>query len=46
MKDRKDRRGRRLFVATHRQYLMFVLGNVDQTRAEQVFDKARNKIHE
>jgi hypothetical protein len=46
MKAQKDRRGRRLFVATHRQYLMFVIGNADRIRAEQVFDRARNRIHE
>jgi hypothetical protein len=26
--------------------LMFVIGNADRIRAEQVFDRARNRIHE
>jgi hypothetical protein len=46
LKGQKDRRGRGLFVATHREYLMLVLGDVGQLRAEQVFDRAKNKIHE
>lgn len=46
LKGQKDRRGRQLFVATHRAYLMLVLGDADQQRAEQIFDKAREKIRE
>jgi hypothetical protein len=46
IKGQKDRRGRRLFVATHRVYLMLVLGDADQPRAEQIFDRAREKINE
>lgn len=44
IKGQKDRRGRKLFAATHREYLMLVLGEVDHLRAEQIFDRARKKI--
>ncbi len=46
MKGQKDRRGRKLFAATHREYLMLVLGDVDHLWVKQVFDRARKKIHE
>jgi hypothetical protein len=46
LKGQKDRRGRSLFVATHRKYLMMVLGDTDPIKAEQVFDTARKNIHE
>ncbi len=46
IKGQKDRRGRQLFVAIHRAYLMLVLGDADQHRAEKIFDRAREKIHE
>jgi hypothetical protein len=46
IKGQKDRRGRQLFAATHSEYLMLVLGDADQQRAEQIFDRAREKIHE
>lgn len=40
----KDRRGRKLFAATHREYLMLVLGEVDHLQAKQVFDRAKERI--
>ena len=46
MKGQKDRKGRKLFAATHREYLMLVLGDVDHLWVKQVFDRARKKIHE
>ena len=46
MKGQKDRRGRSFFVATHRKYLMMVLGDADQVEAERVFDRAREIIQE
>lgn len=46
IKGQKDRRGRKLFAATHREYLMLVLGEVDYLWAKQVFDRARKRIHE
>lgn len=46
MKGQKDRRGRNLFAASHGKYLMLVLGKVDHNRAEQVFERAREKIHD
>jgi len=46
IKGQKDLKGGSLYIATHRQYLMLVLGDVDHIRAEQVFDRARKKINE
>jgi hypothetical protein len=46
IKDQKDRRGRNFFAMAYRNYLMLVLGNVDPNRAEQAFDRAREKILE
>ena len=42
----KDRRGRNLFMATHREYLMLVLGDVDSVRAKQGFDRVVQKIQD
>jgi hypothetical protein len=44
MEGQKDRRGRRFFVATHREYLLLVLGEIDFRQAQDIFDKARKKI--
>jgi hypothetical protein len=46
MKGQDDRRGRSLYTATHHQYMMMVLGNVDRTEAERVFAGARKIIEE
>jgi hypothetical protein len=46
MISQKDRRGRKLFAAIHREYLMLVLGDVDHLWVKQIFDRARKKIHE
>jgi hypothetical protein len=44
MKGQKDRKGRRFFVTTHREYLMLVLGEIDHHRAKKIFDRVREKI--
>ena len=44
MEGQKDRRGRNLFVAVHGEYLMLVLGEADQNRANRIFGRARRKI--
>jgi hypothetical protein len=46
LKGQKDRRGRSLFVAVHHKYLMMVLGDADQPKAERIFDSVRSKIHD
>lgn len=42
----EDRRGRNLFAAAHGRYVMFVLGKAGHERAEQVFERAKEKIRE
>ena len=44
MKGQKDQRGRRFFIATHREYLLLVLGEIDHLRAEKVFERVRKNI--
>jgi hypothetical protein len=46
MKGQNDRRGRSLFTATHHQFMMMVLGDVDRIEAERIFEEARNMIKE
>jgi hypothetical protein len=46
MKGQNDRRGRSLFTATHHQYMMMVLGDVDRVEAERIFEEARNIIED
>ena len=44
MKGQEDRRGRRSFAVTHREYLLLVFGDVDRPRADAFFENARKKI--
>ena len=44
MEGQRDSRGRRFFVTTHREYLMLVLGEIDHLRAQEIFDRTREKI--
>jgi hypothetical protein len=46
IKNQKDRRGRNLHMATRREYLMLVLGDMDPVRAKQVFERAAQKIRD
>ncbi len=40
----KDRRGRLFFVATHREYVLLVMGEIDHQKAGELFARARKKI--
>lgn len=44
MEGQKDRKGRRFFVTTHREYLLLVLGEIDHQQAQDIFNKTRKKI--
>jgi len=44
MEGQKDRKGRRFFFATHQEYLLLVLGEIDHQQAQNIFDSTRKKI--
>lgn len=44
MKGQKDSKGRRFFMTTHREYFMLVLGKIGHLRAQEIFDRVREKI--
>jgi hypothetical protein len=44
MEGQKDRKGRPFFMATHRKYLLLVLGKIDHQQAQDIFDRVRKKI--
>lgn len=43
MNGQKDSRGRRFFAASHREYLLLVIGEIDHLRAKEIFDKAQKR---
>jgi hypothetical protein len=42
--NQEDRKGRRHFAVTDREYLLLVLGDIDRSRAKAFFESARKKI--
>jgi hypothetical protein len=44
--DQEDSRERKFFAATHREFLMLVIGKTDTARADRIFERTKRRIRD